>query len=93
MYVLTDVYFQRLEPHHYRFEVRDNVAVLALHRDEDDAYIGVYVPIEYAKGLGAYENLKMDQHDQRLLVQWFDREKKKRDGRGKPRTADDHQSH
>lgn len=76
-YILTDEYFQRLEPHHYVFEKREDGPVLALHRDSDNEYIGVHIPIEYAKGLAAYENLKMESYDQYLLDGWFEEQDNK----------------
>ena len=76
-YILTDEYFQHLEPHHYRFEMREEGPVLALHRNSDGNYIGVYVPIEYAKGYDAYKNLAMQIRSKLELFAWFNKEDQK----------------
>jgi hypothetical protein len=83
-YILTDEYFQRLEPHHYRFEMREEGPVLALHRNSDQAYIGVYVPIVYSiktesglRGIRAYSKLPMPLQSQLELAQWFTQEDQK----------------
>jgi hypothetical protein len=76
-YILTDEYFQRLEPHYYRFEIREEGPVLALHRNSDNNYIGVYVPIEYGKGFNAYENLIMSYDSAMQMAEWFNKEDQK----------------
>ena len=83
-YILTDEYFQRLEPHHYRFEMREDGPVLTLHRDSDGEYIGAYIPVEYSiktesglRGIRAYEHLKMEPYDQYLLDCWFEEQDNK----------------
>lgn len=65
-----DPYWSELEPHHFRFQVKQGQPRLTVHHNEDGRYLGVYICLTYPVQLTDSVTQRIRGEDRAKLAAW-----------------------